>query len=236
MIDDIETAQATGNPGSNLNTDPAETAEERGQIVVHPLPTDLLIDIDTNEDRRHCYHMLAIMDACGYRTTVLSDAPSKSGDEHRHIYVRCDRVLTPEQRIALQAACGSDRKRELLSMLRTWGGTRPPTLLFEAPGFVYPEPAPTTPGESRPAIVPTGSRSAPCWRLDPRPRRKPAAFDTATADPIEPMTMEAQRVNVWLWARALERVVDGKSIDAVERANLAVLLGRFTDLLGETTE
>lgn len=70
-------------------------------------------------------------------------------------------------------------------------------------------------------------------RLDPRPRRKPPAFDTATADPLEPMSMDAQRVNVWSWARALERVVDGKSLGAFERADLAVLLGQFKDMLGE---
>lgn len=62
----------------------------------------------------------------------------------------------------------------------------------------------------------------------------PGAFDTATADPLEPLVLEAQRVNFWSWARALERVREGRPLDSLERASLAVLLGRFTDALGET--
>lgn len=136
----FDEATATPNPGSNLSADPQETADERGQIVVSPKDSDLLLDIDTDSDRRHCYHMLGIMEKIGYRSIVLRDEPSKSGNGHRHMYVRIlGRTLTAHERIALQAACGSDRKRELLSVLRTWGTERPPTLLFEDPAFVYPE-------------------------------------------------------------------------------------------------
>lgn len=137
---DLSDIESVGVPGSNLSADPQETADERGQVVVSPKDSDLLIDIDTDADRRHCYHMLAIMKKIGYPTVVLRDEPSKTGAGHRHMYVRVvGRTLTAHERIALQAACGSDRKRELLSVLRTWCSERAPTLLFESPGFEYPE-------------------------------------------------------------------------------------------------
>lgn len=68
--------------------------------------------------------------------TTASDllvTPSKSGGEKQHIRVFLPFNVEPVERIALQAALGSDGVRELLSLRRVRGDDPHPTLFAETP-------------------------------------------------------------------------------------------------------
>lgn len=124
---------------SHLNDDPQETAEKLGLQIVEPGPRDVFVDIDTDADYRHLTAMLDVVNAVEVYLKIGAEYPSKSGLPRRHVYVVADRDLTPVERIAIQATLGSDRKRELLSLLRVWLHTdRQPTVFFEPPGFIVP--------------------------------------------------------------------------------------------------
>ncbi len=56
---------------------------------------------------------------------------SSNHGNHWHVEVISSQGLNKAERIALQAALGSDRKRELLSLCRYFAGSRYPTLFFE---------------------------------------------------------------------------------------------------------
>lgn len=128
-------AMTCENKGSHLEDDPGKAAQELGLVIVLPGPRDLFVDIDNEADYLWLLAMVEVMGGVGVQLEVDHVSPSKSGLPRRHVYLRADRDLTPVERIALQAALGSDRKRELLSLLRVWLHTdRPPTLFFEQPG------------------------------------------------------------------------------------------------------
>ncbi len=121
--------------GSHLEDDPGKVAADLGLVIVLPAPRDVFVDIDTEADYLWLMGMVEVARGVGVQLVVDHVSPSKSGLPRRHVYLRADRDLSPAERIALQAALGSDRKRELLSLLRVWLHTdRAPTLFFEQPG------------------------------------------------------------------------------------------------------
>lgn len=61
----------------------------------------------------------------------IHESPSKSGLPHRHITITFDFDLTQWQRLAFQAALGSDTKRECLGCIMTLAGDEHPTLFLE---------------------------------------------------------------------------------------------------------
>ena len=125
----------TPDKGSHLEDDPVAAAEKLGMVIVLPSPRDLFVDIDTEADFVWLLAMVAVAGGVGVQLEVDHVNASKSGLPRRHVYLTADRDLTPTERIALQATLGSDRKRELLSLLRVWLCTdRAPTLFFEQPG------------------------------------------------------------------------------------------------------
>ncbi len=101
-------------------------------VVVYPKHNELQIDCDTPESLDVATKAVKIMNINGLKATVESIKPSKSGNWHMTITV--DRKLTNIERIALQACCGSDTVRELLSALRVFQGKTDPTLFFELKG------------------------------------------------------------------------------------------------------
>jgi hypothetical protein len=116
----------------NLDVEKAyEAAAERGQIVVRPGSYDVQLDIDSEQDLSIMEGQLNLLRENGIQIGEVRRTTSRSGN--KHVYLRLPRHLTNTERIALQATLGSDRKRELLSLLRVWGGNSEPTLLFENP-------------------------------------------------------------------------------------------------------
>ena len=124
---------------SRLNDNPWFAARKLGRKVVLPGPRDLFVDIDTEADYLWLKAQLNTLAALPFGIRIMRELPSKSGLPRRHVYLKTTRVLTPVERIALQACLGSDRKRELLSMMRVYLETkRPATIFFEAPEFEPP--------------------------------------------------------------------------------------------------
>ena len=122
---------------SDLNDDPKVVAKREGLTVHLPDDNELFIDIDSDEDLAHYEEMMEVLRSIGCSVTPAIEVDSvvrsrsKSG-KGWHIRVRFEQDVTPMERIAFQAALGSDRKRELLSILRIrLGVDRPPTIFFE---------------------------------------------------------------------------------------------------------
>lgn len=110
--------------------------EAGGYIVVEPAPNQLQIDIDTPEQ----YETFKTMSDCLSRNwdavsqlavPTIEEHFSKSGFPRRHITVTLPFNVEPWQRIAFQAAMGSDPFRELLSIVRLLRGDDKPTLFVE---------------------------------------------------------------------------------------------------------
>lgn len=126
-------SRAPEGEGSNLlDHDPHEKAMANGWTVVEPGPRELFIDLDSEEDRNRFEARLHRARANGMEILVRRDGPSPSGEKHRsHVVLEMDHDLTPEHRIAWQAALGSDPMRELLSLVRIRKGIPHPTVFFE---------------------------------------------------------------------------------------------------------
>jgi hypothetical protein len=114
--------------------------EAEGLVITYPADNELQIDIDSAEDMaRHekswtCLvrnidreaGSLCLTEDCRRITT------SRSGTG-KHVRIMLPFPLTPLERIAFQAAMGSDAVRELLSIFRLRMGDQNPTLLVETP-------------------------------------------------------------------------------------------------------
>jgi hypothetical protein len=109
---------------------------EDGYKVILPAANELQLDIDNEEQFKKAEDMLGLLSVMLQREDedwVVSwkEGPSKSGLPHRHITVKMPFPIDNGERIALQAICGSDPKRELLSLIRLRKGLISPILFFE---------------------------------------------------------------------------------------------------------
>ena len=122
---------------SDLALSPFKVARDLGMRCEFPEDDELFIDIDSDADLVHYFAMKEVLTENKVQFFDERITPSTT-EGHFHIRVRLAEgdgflgVITPEMRIALQAAMGSDRKRELLSALRILCRLdRPPTVFFE---------------------------------------------------------------------------------------------------------
>lgn len=106
-----------------------------GFVTVEPKADELQIDIDTEEQLELFWKQYAVLKREYNGTTIVRNTPSRNGLPGRHIIIRMDWDLEPWERIAWQAALGSDPMRELLSSIRLTCGDIKPTLLIERPGY-----------------------------------------------------------------------------------------------------
>ena len=119
---------------SHLDDDPEAAAKKHGQVCVYPGAHELFVDIDCQEDRDWLDEQLAVLSKMNFELEVVREIPSKSGGARCHVYLHSPRELSNMDRIALQACLGSDRRRELLSIMRTFLKVgRAPTIFFEKP-------------------------------------------------------------------------------------------------------
>jgi hypothetical protein len=111
---------------------------KKGMSIVYPAPNGLQIDIDSES---HMAVFLRSME-CFKRNwdgdIKFKTKPSSSGLPRQHITVTLPFVVESWQRIALQAALGSDPLRELLSSIRMMRGDISPTLFVEQPADLPP--------------------------------------------------------------------------------------------------
>lgn len=114
---------------SSWNDDPYATAKKFGLSVVLPNDNELMIDCDS----RHTNHvdaLMKIMESTGV-VKIIQRRVTTSRTGNKHVYLTLDRVVTPLERIALQAALGSDAEREMYSLMHLFKGDPNPTLFFE---------------------------------------------------------------------------------------------------------
>jgi hypothetical protein len=112
-----------------------ETAAAAGLKAVVAEPNQLLIDIDTKESEYKFNSIISLV-ASFFPLEVISDLPSRSGGDHRHITLTLGHSISDVERVLLQAILGSDPKRELLSYVRLLRGIEPATMFFEKPDGV----------------------------------------------------------------------------------------------------
>ncbi|PWT76403.1 MAG: hypothetical protein C5B59_06670 [Bacteroidetes bacterium] len=115
-------------------------AEQEGLLVVFPEPNQLQLDFDTEHQYNVYRELYPIIDKY-YSIMEEQVTPSRSGLPHRHVTVTLGITLNNYQRIAIQACLGSDRVRELLSVIQEDNKDPHPTLFLEK------KPAQLTEGE-----------------------------------------------------------------------------------------
>jgi hypothetical protein len=122
-----------------VGTNPDETREEfcsrmaaEGFEIHLPKANELFIDIDNKQHYEAFQRSWAVLRANGIVLSV-KETPSKSGGACKHIRVTVAGIkeLTDMERIAWQAALGSDPIREILSIVRALKGDAHPTLFAE---------------------------------------------------------------------------------------------------------
>jgi hypothetical protein len=108
-----------------------EKANEEGLVVMPAGENELQLDIDTDEAYAQFGRVLPVLKEY---FGVISNftTRSKSGDG-RHVRIRLAQPMPVMQRIALQAALGSDGVRELLSVVMVLNNDVAPCLLNETP-------------------------------------------------------------------------------------------------------
>ena len=117
--------------------------EEKGMVVLYPKDNELFIDCDTEEHFSNFIELFEILN----NNVKIFDPPgekyyeeieiweSKGGSPGKHIIVPLPFDVSSVERIAYQAALGSDPKREILSLIRLKNGDDFPTIFVEKPGF-----------------------------------------------------------------------------------------------------
>lgn len=110
----------------------AKKAAENNLVVLYPIYDELLLDLDSPEDLMTYYERIG---ALAEHYPFRSDLRTKSAHDRVHMYVSLDmpkeRKLTDYERCALQAALGSDYKREIYNLARIQRGDSCPICLFE---------------------------------------------------------------------------------------------------------
>lgn len=139
LLDYLEN-RVTVAPASGEEYDANETREAyiarvtaEGLRVVTPEANQLQIDIDSDDHYGVFLRSaeVVVRNVPGAYGWGVEDHPSRSGAPCRHITLTLPFPVEPWQRIALQAALGSDPVRELLSSIRMMRGDAYPTLFVE---------------------------------------------------------------------------------------------------------
>jgi hypothetical protein len=106
-------------------------AKGKGHICVFPGTQDIQLDIDDEPGYKvYLAHKKVLEKNWGILQEVIR--PSKSGKPgKKHITLTLKMALSPLERITLQACMGSDRMRELLSLVQLNAKDQNPTLFFE---------------------------------------------------------------------------------------------------------
>lgn len=112
-------------------------AAERGLVILLPAGNEIFLDLDSHEAHDEACGLIELAKKCGLPITGTYVAPSQTPG-HVHMIVTFDLTDAifdnfddmPELRIGLQAAFGSDRKREVMSYARVFQSIPDPTCLF----------------------------------------------------------------------------------------------------------
>jgi len=116
---------------ASISSDTAyrEAADDNLDVVL-PEPYDLFVDID-NEAAYKQFDKGMDFVIKHFNGRIIKNTPSRSGLPKRHIIVRLGGHVADAERIALQAALGSDPVREILGIVRVQHKDPHPTLFLE---------------------------------------------------------------------------------------------------------
>lgn len=117
-------------------------ASELGLQVIFPDDHTVTVDVDGTEMPPRFNEILDVLIEYFPLAEPMFVTTSKSGN--RHIYLRFQIEFTETEKIAIQAALGSDAKREILGLVRAKAQTVGkfagyPTLMFETAGVQVPK-------------------------------------------------------------------------------------------------
>ena len=115
------------NPNSQRAVDEAAT---NNLLVVFPSDRELQLDLDTEHAFNIYQEMLPLFNKY-FGLVQVEVRPSRSGLPKRHVTLTTYEPLTNYQRIAIQLALGSDRVREMLSIVQEHLKDPHPTLFLE---------------------------------------------------------------------------------------------------------
>lgn len=107
-----------------------EECKAKGLKIVLPASNELQVDLDTEAHCQTFFEQIAVLQR-EYPETSFLLKPSKNGLPGRHATVTIPWEVGDWERIAFQAALGSDPMRELLSAIRLLRGDIHPTLFVE---------------------------------------------------------------------------------------------------------
>jgi hypothetical protein len=117
---------------SDLSRDPVEHGHALGLRVVTPEPDELLLDIDDADSEAIMQMVIGVLRSNGEEVIEHKRTVSQGGNTHVYLKMPKWGTIDPMVRVALQACLGSDRTRELFSILRIVRNYDiPPTVLFE---------------------------------------------------------------------------------------------------------
>lgn len=162
--------------------DKATVAAQRGCLVHLPEPDELFVDIDDEASRLRFDAVVQILADRGLvKEAIGTPSPSlKPGREH--LRVRLSRPVRDErERVLLQAALGSDGKREACSYFELEAGERDVTCFFELPGWQ--RPPPPSPPWGKPWCVRVPGPGGSTARHEHAPREIGPTLDEACRDP-----------------------------------------------------
>lgn len=111
--------------------DVQQMADDNNCELVYPEHNQIQIDIDSEEAWQTHKELLELYESRFDYIRKCVVTPSKSGLPHRHVTITLNNTVDAVERIALQAALGSDRKRELISLSRLEQGEQRVTRFFE---------------------------------------------------------------------------------------------------------
>jgi len=103
---------------------------QQGYKIVMPEPNEIQIDIDSRYQQKVFTEQLDILRR-EFGDLEIIQTESKGGPPGKHYRIFFIRDLSPIERIAYQAALGSDPIKELLSIFRLEKGDDHPSLLVE---------------------------------------------------------------------------------------------------------
>ena len=108
---------------------------DAGLEIKQPLPNQLFLDFDSDKQYENFLILSKVLERNLAESVDVKVYPSKSGLPHRHAIVSLPWRLSGEwERLAWQAALGSDPVRELLSCVRNLNGEEWPTIFAEPKG------------------------------------------------------------------------------------------------------
>jgi len=108
-------------------------AERLGFDVVMGHDNLLLLDLDDKAARSTFDHNLDVVKRI-FGVEKIDAWVSKSGGDHQHVAVTLKQKATILERVAIQAALGSDPIREILTLVRLRNGVKEPSRLFRPKG------------------------------------------------------------------------------------------------------